>query len=247
MELEKQNLRVERLDAVAKVLSTVSWLSRARTPLLFVVPICILLTVSSEASRLETVLIGIVSASALLALVALWTEWRYKLYVVAALCLVFGASGILWQYQEAHKRPMDWFYGSGLSLMFLYWGCAIVVTAHRYAVVNGDSWREEREQVDALIQRVARRSEPDVLEFSTGNFWRGYWTYRLYNLGTGWLVARFKKGSTKLVECRVRGLSEIVFHPEASGNWNVDVMARGKTTSFRDVDLSGKVPQAYVQ
>lgn len=83
--------------------------------------------------------------------------------------------------------------------------------------------------------RGARLSE--LVEFPSGSFWTGYWTYRILNTGSHWFIAKFKKGSSKVAELRVHSVDELAIRQNERGKWDIEVSDKGKKKTFADVDV----------
>jgi hypothetical protein len=113
------------------------------------------------------------------------------------------------------------------------------------ATLRAPGWENERDQV-VRWQQILTSPQPvsRVVEFSTGSFWSGYFTYRLLNPGQYWVVAKFKRGKTKSwVDCSVRELSAVHFTQLPMGEINVII---GKKT-LRAAKLTGQIsPLAQV-
>ncbi len=232
--------RIERLDLVARSRASVSTISCARIGLVVLTPLFILLAVNSTAPRRETVLVVALAAASFLTAIILWLDWRFKVYALSIFCFFFAIGDALSNDHPNSHTPLGWIAANGWALLFFYYACGLWVMGRRYALANESSFREERDQLNKWMDEV---SGTTAIEFPTGSFWTGYWSYRILNPGACWIVAQFKRGSSKLRSCRVYELSDVSFTRLPSGKWQVDIGRKGeKKKSFIEVDVSSGSP-----
>jgi hypothetical protein len=215
-------------------------ISCARIGLVVLTPLFILLAVNSTAPRRETILVAALAAASFLTAIILWLDWRFKVYALSICCFVFVICDTLSNDHPHSHTALGWMAANGWALLFLYYACALWVMGRRYALVNDSGFREEREQLNKWMDGL---SGTTAIEFPTGSFWTGYWSYRILNPGECWIVTQFKRGSTKLRSCRVYELSDVSFTRLLSGKWQVDIGRKGeKKKSFIEVDVSSGSP-----
>ncbi len=236
---------LEDLDLVARAQSNQRLISYLRIALPLISLLCIMLASLSEAPRQETLLVTVLAATGVATSITLWLNWRYKLYSIAIFCLAFAVMNVLSHDHPPHHTIMGWVAGQSLTFLFTYYGIGACVIARRYAIVNGGEWKNQKTQVEIWMQNLSNQRGINAIEFSTGSFWTGYWTYRILNTGDCWLVAKFKKGSDKLAECRVRELNNVSFTPIPSGKWRIVITDKKKTTTLTEIDISPTLPAMF--
>jgi hypothetical protein len=231
---------VERLDLVARSKASSVTISRARIALSLLTPLFVILAVNSEAPSRETALVyGIAGASFLIAMI-LWLDWRFKVYALSVFCFLFAIADAVSRDHPRSHTVLGWVAAHALVPLFAYYGSGLWIMGRRYAKATGNSFREEREQLDKWM---AALSGATAIEFPSGSFWTGYWTYCVLNTGSCWLVAQFKRGSTKLSSCRVYELSDVSFKHLPSGRWQIEMGGkREKRKSFSEVEVSSGSP-----
>jgi hypothetical protein len=115
--------------------------------------------------------------------------------------------------------------------------CNVWNQAGPIALVGGPGWENERSQVERW-QQILTSAGPlrDVVEFSTGSFWTGYFTFRLLRAERFWVVAKFKKGKTNgKADYRVYELGAVRFTPLPMGEMKVTIGKKIlRATSFLD-------------
>lgn len=228
---------IERLDLVAKSKTTDQLISYARAVLLILGLVFALLAVNSTAGRLETLLVWVLTASSFLTALVLWLDWRFKVFSLSLLCFLFAAGNVLTNDRPHSHTLLGWIAANSLTLLFAYYGCGVFVMARRYASVNDNKFIEEREQLENWLQQL--RGVGSAIEFPSGSFWTGYWTYRMWNPGGCWVIAQFKRGTTKLRTCRVYESKDVSITQTSSGKWQVDIAGkRGRKKTFAQVELT---------
>lgn len=227
---------VQRLDFVARSKASAPIVSSARVVLSIVTPLFILLAVNSEAHSRETALVYVIAGASLLTAIILWLDWRFKIQALSVFCFLFAIADVLSKDHPRAHTVLGWVAGHALVPLFAYYGSGLWVMGRRYAKATGNSFREEREQLDTWM---AVLSGATAIEFPTGSFWTGYWTYRLLNPGSCWVVAQFKRGSSKLRMCRVYELGDVSFKRMHSGRWQIEMGSKGeRKKSFFEVQVS---------
>jgi hypothetical protein len=188
--------RIERLDLVARSKATVPVISYARIALLIATPLFVLLAVNSTAPFRETALVAALAVVSLLTAIVLWLNWRFKLYVLSLFCFSFAIGNwISTDYTHSHTL-FAWVGAHVWGLLFVYYGCGLWMMARRYAIANESSFRTERDQFEKWMDE---HNGSTAIEFPSGSFWTGYWTYRILNPGDCWIVAKSKRGLNNLV------------------------------------------------
>jgi hypothetical protein len=227
--------RIERLDLAARSKVTTSVISYARISLLILSPFFAVLAVNSVAPFLETVLVALIAAGGLITSVVLWLNWRFKVYALSLWCFLFVIGNLISNHHPHSHSVLGWIGEHSFGLLFIYYGSTIWLMAGCYAQANESSFREERERVEKWMNE---HSAITAIEFPTGSFWTGYWTYRILNPGDCWVVAQYKRGRKKLASCRVYELKDVSFAQLPSGKWRIDIVPQnGKKKSFVEVDV----------
>jgi hypothetical protein len=227
--------QIERLDTVAQSKVTTSVISYARITLLILTPLFVVLAVNSVAPFLETLLVALISAGGLVTSFVLWLNWRFKVYALSLWCFLFVIRNAISNGHPHSHTVLEWIGEHSFSLLFFYYGCALWLKARGYARANQSSFREEREKIEKWMDE---KSAIAHVEFPTGSFWTGYWTYYIFNPEDCWVVARYKRGGKKLTSCRVYELKDVRFARLSSGKWRIDIVPQsGKKKSFVEVDL----------
>lgn len=232
--------RVERLDLVARAKASNGTISRARITLSVLTPFLLLLAVYSEAPSRETALVYVIAGASFLTAIILWLDWRFKIFVLSAFCFLFAIVDVVSKDHPRSHTVLGWVAAHALVPLFVYYGGGLWVMGRRYAVATGNSFREEKERLDKWMTALGGAT---AIESPSGSFWTGYWTYHILNTGSCWLVAQFKRGSTKLRSCRVYELSDVFLKQLASGRWQIEVCGKGKKKkSFTEVEVTSGSP-----
>ncbi len=233
---------IEQLDLAARSIANNRLVSYLKIALPIFSCLCVILASISEASKREIQLVTILAVSGVIASVAVWSSWRYKLHIVALFGLAFAVTNVLSEDHPHYHTVAGWMAGRSLTFLFVYYGIGPFVIARRHAMVYGDDWQAQRKKVDEWLHQ---ERTANVVEFPAGSFWTGYWTYRILNAGDCWLVARFKRGTDKLAECRVRHLKDVVFTALPSGKWKVDITDKNKIKTFNEIEISPSLPPVF--
>lgn len=242
----KRTLSVtERLEFAARTQTSTVLISRARVILIFVTIFITLLGISSTAPFRETLLVRVLAAISAMVTAILWQEWRYKVYALAILVFCFGIADVLSVDHPATHTVLGWISTHSQLLMFAYFGCGLWIIARRYAIVNGSDWQKEREQLAEWLGILGNPSNVNVFEFATGSFWTGYWNYRICKEGDYWIIAKLKRGTTKLAGYYVRQPNEVTFTALPSGRWKVDITMGKKKKSFTEIEISRPLPSGF--
>ena len=210
--MEASNDKVRRLDLAARVEATQASADSLRWRLLILTACCLFLAMDFGASTSEDLCVWGLAVLGGLTTAALWTSWRFKYYLGVIFFLGLGLDGVLVG-GYSHTATADALRTAWLAPCFIIAVYLLWRQAQQYAIVNGPAWESERAEVGGLaLVLTSPRRAPDVIEFSTGNFWTGYFTYRLLSSGPCWFVAKFKRGNIgRLLDYRVRRLSEVSF------------------------------------
>ena len=236
---------IERLDFAARTQTSTVLISRARVILAFVTIFISLLAIPSTAPFRETLLLRVLAAISALVTVILWQEWRYKVYALAILFLCYGIADMLSVDHPKAHTVLGWISTHPQLPMFAYFGCGLWIIARRYAIVSGSDWQKEREQLAEWLGILGNPSRVDVVEFATGSFWTGYWNYRIFKESDYWIIAKFKRGTTKLAGYYVRQPNEVTFTALPSGTWKVDITMGKKKKSFTEIEISRPLPSGF--
>jgi hypothetical protein len=198
--------QIERLDLVARAEATKIILSRTRVPMTFVAALMVLLAIISAASFYETATVRILAILAVVTTIMLWVRSRYAPGALAVLLFATVVAGsFIADDPDAHT-----FLGLasayvGFALLLLV-GYRWATNAMPFTAAHSKGLENERYQVEDWIKILTSPGRTDpVAEFSTKSFWTGYWTYRLLDAGSCWVIAKFKTRNTgRLLQCRVR-------------------------------------------
>jgi hypothetical protein len=166
----------ERLDLVAHSEVVGTFISKSRIFLLFLGTFGVLLAVNSTAPFRETVLVAILGASGLLTAVVLWLNWRYKVFALALFWFLVAFLEVLSHDQPSSHTMLGWVFTHALAPVLAYYGYRVWMLARGYSVANGIGFRDEKDQFDKWKRLLNGNNEPNVAEFSAGDFSTGYWT-----------------------------------------------------------------------
>jgi len=233
---------VARLDQAARSKASASLIFRARIALLLVGAFAVVLAVNSSASARETMLTWTLGIGGLTAGLSLYLNWRHKVFALAAFCFLFVACNLVSRDHPHSQTILGWIAAHSLSLLFLYYGFGAVVIARRYALVNSVRYVDERKQIDNSLRTTRDSTDGSLIEFPSGNFWKGYWTYRIANLGPGWMLAQFKRGKDRLWSCRVYPQEGLTITQLQSGKWRIELTSEKEKKCFNEVELT-RVPK----
>lgn len=213
---------VSRLDMAARAKVAELVVPRLRWIFLFFSIFIGALAIGATSSFYETLCVRAMAALAVIATVLLWSKSRHKLYFPAFFFLSFGigASLLNWSAHDTFDRIDGLCWGVISFALAIYY---LRTKAGIFATVNAPEWDKERAQVDAWwsILTAPESNKKGIIENSTGSFWSGYYTYRLMNPGSYWVVAKLwncKAGPRS--DFRIRHLSDVV----CAGNRNGEVM-----------------------
>ena len=194
--------RLERLDIAARAIIARNTLHREQRWLLFMAALCTLLGSFSTASRAETLAVRAAAGVCIVLLVVFLSEWRYSFHAFMLAC--FGAAIIdFWSYSQLHANS-NWIQRALSSSIFIFIGLTAWPWAVPFATARKKGWEEDRRTAQKLYEMLMGRPGPDDCWISAGNFWVGYFSYRLVHLEDYWAVARFKREKyQKMLEFRV--------------------------------------------
>ena len=197
---------IKRLDLVAKAEATKLVLSRARVPVTFVTAFMVLLAIISGASFYETSTVRILAILAVVTTVMLWMRSRYAPCALAVLLFATVIAGrFIADDPDAHTLlgSASRYVGSAI---LLFAGYRWATNAMPFVAAQSKGLENERSQVEGWISVLTSPAAADpVAEFSSKSFWTGYWTYRLLDAGSCWVIGKFKTRNTeRLLQCRVR-------------------------------------------
>jgi hypothetical protein len=215
---------IARLDMAAQAKGGLAVTSRLRWILLFLSLFITALAIEPTASFYETLSLRVAAVFLSLMTVILWSNWWYKLYLPAILIFCFGIGGAF--FWRPLATELDWSVSAlwcvGFFVLFSYawWKQAGIFTT-----VNSPGWEQARSKVDAWwCVLTARERDQEVIEFSTGSFWTGYYTYRLLRSGPCWAIAKLWNGKVSARSSyRVQELSAVTFSTLPSGEKQVTI------------------------
>jgi hypothetical protein len=192
--METPNSEIARLDMAARVKGGEAGVSRLRWILLFLTLFMALLAIDSNGPHDETLFVRVGAVYTGLATVVLWSNWRYKLYLPTLLVISFGIGSAF--FGRPLLTMLDWVEWACWFVGF--WGVssyALWKQAGPFATVNSPELEQAQSKVDTWWRILtARERNQDVIEFSTGNFCTGYYTYRLLRSGPYWAIAKLWNG-----------------------------------------------------
>ena len=230
---------VARLDLAAR--AKVGELSVAGLRWLFVFFSVVIgaLAIEPAASFYETLSLRVAAALAGVTTVALWSNFRYKLYFPALFFLSLGLGGgfLRWPMHGTSDRIFGLCHAALVFVLPSYYLWTKAVT---FAAVNTPEWDRERSQVDAWWYTLTapESNKSGIIEFSVGRFWNGYYVYRLIKPGSCWVVAKLWNGKVGASsDYRVRHLSDVAFTLNRNGETRVTI--DGRTMRAADISPPG--------
>lgn len=205
--MKTQLSEIERLDVAARglVADRLFWQLRISFALLGAITIS-LATVSTN-SPFGTLLVRMLAAFTTFSAIALWSHLRFAVHAAAAVFFAFALGMMILRFHDP-ARISGWVVGYAAS--FVPAGYRLWRNAIPFAAAQQRGWEQERRQVRQWIKALENcGTEERVFQFDTGNFWQGYFTYRLMNHENCWVIARWKKNSQRLLDYRVRGTDSV--------------------------------------
>jgi hypothetical protein len=232
--MKKRLTELDRLDLVARAEATKDCISRARIPWTFFSIVIVLLAMVSGASFNETMLIRMMAVLAIMATVMLWLNSPYSAYGMSSLffALLLGA----WLVNSTDDHTFLGFTSRTiLSVWFFYRGYRWWTNAKPLMDAHSKALEKERFQIQQWIRVLKTAGTSQIIKFSTKSFWSGYWTYRLLNIGSYWLIAKFKIGKIeRLLSCRVQELGVVHIADQSERKLAIEI---GEHT-IHNVDVS---------
>jgi len=208
--MPEASTELQRLDFVAKSQCN-RGLNSGTTRLVMtgLASFIILLAIVSEAPRGETLQVRVLAGVALVCAVTSWLLERYAGFAWTAMFLTIAVETLLTR--DFSRRTPGWAARLWLVAYFLYMAFFFFKRSWDLAVTEGSGWEKEREQVHKWAAILGSSNESSqVLQFSAGSFWTGYFVYRMLNAGFCWVVAKFRKSNVrKMIECRVLDLGAV--------------------------------------
>ena len=205
----------------------------------------IFLAVISGASFYETLAVRVLATLAVVTTLMLWLGSRYAAYALA----IFFFAALIGGWLPFDDPDTHTILGSTtrgmLSVMFLFGGYQWWTNAMPFTTAQSEELERERSQVGEWIGILKSSKKTDqVVEFSTKSFFRGYWTYRLLNTGSYWVVARFKSGSmARILDCRVLGIDAVRVKDQPEGKLSVEMGDRG----IQEVEISAVMRTRFLR
>jgi hypothetical protein len=136
--------KTERLDLVAWSQTTDGFIFRSRMFLAILAAFCIVLAINSTAPVQETLLVAVLGVLSLITAMILWSDWRYKVYALAALWLLFAIGDVL-SHDHPHSHTLlGWVIAHALVPVLVLYGWGVWKRAGPYALANSDGFRDER-------------------------------------------------------------------------------------------------------
>ncbi|HET6842277.1 MAG TPA: hypothetical protein VFK06_11435 [Candidatus Angelobacter sp.] len=214
---------IERLDLAARVQPQVARLSRRYYALLLLWSFANLLAFVIVPGHHWLLLMRILSVLTVVGAVIVCFPWRYRFYGEAIFLFVFLAASALPfdQPEYAYYPVLGWIATHFMVFVCIYWFCLALIDARRYAVVYRPDWQAEREQMEKWMPKLTGADPMPVAEFALRSFRHGNWTCRILNTGDYWIITRFKRSPSRLIDCRVYDLHQVAFTKLANGEWKV--------------------------
>jgi len=234
--------KTQRLDLVAWSQTTAGFIGKSRILLVILAAFCIVLAINSTAPMQETVLVAVMGTLSLVTAIILWSGWRNKVYALASFWLLSAIGDVLSHDHLNSHTLLGWVIAHALAPILVLYGWNVWRRAGPYALASSDGFRDERGQVEKWKKLLDAQNEQQVVEFSTGDFATGYWTYRILNAGAYWVVAQFKRGTKRLKSCHVYDLNGVSFTRMGSGKWQVNISSSSGTQSFPEIEIPWSFP-----
>jgi hypothetical protein len=196
-------LDINRLDQAAQARDISCFRDGYRLALTVAAGFSVILAIFAEASAVEMTLVRVATLFLCLSVLGLWFRWKYAAFTPAIIFSGLPIVDFAFK-QRAHTILATainlLFFASFACLAYLEWSRAI-----RFVRVQSASWSGERTQVQGWLDQIENWTDPaTILQFSSGSFWTGYFTYRLLNVGPCWLVVKYKTGAlNRALEHRV--------------------------------------------
>jgi len=200
--MKEQVSKVERLDIAARANIAGEMLHRQQGWLLFMAVIFALLGANSTASPVETLAVRAAAGTYAVLFILFLLKWRYSFHAVVLASL--GTAIIdYWLYPQLHLHS-GWIGRLLSASVFISMGHTAVRWATPFATAHKKGWEEERRAAEKLYEMLLYGTGMVESSFvSAGNFWIGYFDYRLLYLEDYWAVAKFKRGKHHMLEFRV--------------------------------------------
>jgi hypothetical protein len=196
-------LDINRLDQAAQARDVPYYTDRSRVVMTVLALFTVVIAIVAGSSAIENTLVRVTAFFLCLSVLGLWFRSKYAAFTSAILF-----SGLTIGIIAFRDRPHDL---AGIIINLLL--CAALVAqayvewirSIRFVRVQALSWSGERTQVEEWLDQMENPNEPTmILQFSSGSFWTGYFTYRLFNTGPCWLVVKYKTGAlNRALEHRV--------------------------------------------
>ncbi len=233
--MSEDGMEVGQLDLLARAEAIKSSLTRARIPMTLVTSFIVLLAIISGASFKETIATRALAIIAVAAAFMLWLRSRYAPY---ALALLFSAIAMgAWTFDDPGYHTV---LGSTtrvmVSAMVFFAAYRWWTNAMAFDAAHSKQLEKERSQVQEWLKVLKFSTKTDqVIEFSVRSFWSGYWTYRLLNTGTCWVIAKFKvRNVRRLLGCRVHRLDAV----RATDRVGEKLLVKMGDQSIQNVEIS---------
>lgn len=224
----KAQSEIDRLDLVARAEATKVEISRAQLPLTILSLSGLLLSITSEASFSETLLVRLMTGHAIVTTILVWLRSRFAVY--ALLILYFLVLAVLWLLLD--DPDSHTVLGSTaraiVSALVLFAGYRWWITAKPFIAAQSKDLDNERSKVAEWSSALKSPHEAhQLVEFSTKSFVRGYWTYRLLNTGYCWAFAKFKTGKMDhILDFRVLGSDAVHVTESPPEQLNIELAHR---------------------
>jgi hypothetical protein len=202
-------LEIKRLDQAAQACDVPYYTDRSRVVMTVLALFAIVIAIVAGSSSIESNVVRVAAFFLCLSVLGLWLRWKYAAFTLAVLY-----SGLAIGIVAFRGRPHDiagiminlLLFASLASQAYVEW-----IRSIRFVRVQAQSWSGERTQVQEWLDQIESPNEPArILQFASGSFWTGYFTYRLLNTGLCWVIARYKTGALdRALEHRVLPLDGV--------------------------------------
>jgi hypothetical protein len=218
-----ERTEIERLDLVARAEAIRASFVRSAIVFTCLSGFGILLAINSEASYRETLAVRALATLAVVTTTMLWLKSRYSLYAMEM--VFFGTlSAGLFLFDDPDNHTLLGASAQFAGVGMLFWGgYRCWANAKPFADAHGSGFENERSQVRHWMDVLNSPEHADhTVDFTAKSFRTGYWTYRLLNTGSCWLVEKFKMGNlSRLLDCRVRELGTVRVVNQSEGKLSI--------------------------
>src|SRR5215831_11715130 len=177
--MQKELTELDRLALAARAEVAESSLYLRGWLLGFLAAISVMLVLTSEASLYQTLAVRMFAALTVLSAVTIWLRWRYSLYAAAIVFLALAVGELVFNLDHYTGSFLGWTARASRAALFGCIALRFFRSGAPFAAVRSRGWEWERAQVKQWLTTLTNLgTEEQVFEISTGNFWKGYFTYR---------------------------------------------------------------------